>query len=571
MLSTEIEKKEEQEQKRIEVNLSSSHKSRIDVNYGVDLDANLESMSDSGEYVSLFDSFTPEEIADLQETAHEFFDDYIAEYAIEMSDPDFKHNMCSQLTADLYYDMSWLELCDADHIEEIREWVEEQCDLFYDFLDIPHYSFENPHKDTILNDEEEQIIEKIKYYISTGDRKKLIEHKNTIDRIKKKYDQPRANHSKLNRDEIANENLGTIEFYLCGDEIYDKDVQSVAKEIKDAFTPYLSMVGRLSNIQTLDYVKSIPQVAQRTQEWYDERDNMITASSVWKIFASEAQRNSLIYDKCVGSNGQRKSSAFGGPSTLQWGTKYEPVSRELYMLRHPTYGKVEEYGCIPHRQYPFLGASPDGIAENGRMLEIKNIVNREITGEPLEAYWIQMQIQMEVCDLEVCDFVETRFKEFDSERAFYESEHETKGVILQFMPRTNVMTGEITGSPEYVYFPLLFNSDKQTIDEWIQEKQAEREDSVLYYTYYWWLDEYSECVVQRNRLWFEAAIPEIEDCWNTVVKERAEGYGHRAPQSRKSMASILAHTVLDSNCKIEDVHQINCVIPNNYLNIVKLE
>ena len=45
------------------------------------------------------------------------------------------------------------------------------------------------------------------------------------------------------------------------------------------------------------------------------------------------------------------------------------------------------------------------------MLEIKNIVNREINGIPKKEYWIQMQLQMEVCDLGECDFLETRFKE----------------------------------------------------------------------------------------------------------------------------------------------------------------
>ena len=45
-----------------------------------------------------------------------------------------------------------------------------------------------------------------------------------------------------------------------------------------------------------------------------------------------------------------------------------------------------EFGCIPHPTYPYIGASPDGINidsesnKYGRMLEIKNIVNREITG-----------------------------------------------------------------------------------------------------------------------------------------------------------------------------------------------
>jgi hypothetical protein len=45
------------------------------------------------------------------------------------------------------------------------------------------------------------------------------------------------------------------------------------------------------------------------------------------------------------------------------------------------------------------------------MLEIKNISNRIIDGIPKEEYWVQMQIQMETCDLDECDFVETRFKE----------------------------------------------------------------------------------------------------------------------------------------------------------------
>ena len=82
--------------------------------------------------------------------------------------------------------------------------------------------------------------------------------------------------------------------------------------------------------------------------------------------------------------------------------------------------KVGDYGCIKHRTYSFLGASPDGIndvlSDNGqgngkgngkgngrygRMLEIKNIVNREIDGIPKKEYWIQMQLQMETCDLDM--------------------------------------------------------------------------------------------------------------------------------------------------------------------------
>ena len=104
-------------------------------------------------------------------------------------------------------------------------------------------------------------------------------------------------------------------------------------------------------------------------------------------------------------------------SPMHWGQKYEPVSVMLYEKRFQT--KVDDFGCIQHRDYKCIGASPDGIVTDakseryGRMLEIKNIVNREIDGNPLKAYWIQMQIQLETCDLEYCDFLETRIKEYE--------------------------------------------------------------------------------------------------------------------------------------------------------------
>ena len=72
--------------------------------------------------------------------------------------------------------------------------------------------------------------------------------------------------------------------------------------------------------------------------------------------------------------------------------------------------RLYEMGCMKHPTLAFLGASPDGIncLENhplyGRMLEIKNPVSREITGVPKDEYWVQMQLQMEVANLDRCDF-----------------------------------------------------------------------------------------------------------------------------------------------------------------------
>ena len=49
---------------------------------------------------------------------------------------------------------------------------------------------------------------------------------------------------------------------------------------------------------------------------------------------------------------------------------------------------------------------------------------------------------------------------------------------------------------------------------------------------YWYLDEYSCVLVERNKLWFQAAIPKIKDTWDIIVKERKDGYEHRAAKKK---------------------------------------
>ena len=296
--------------------------------------------------------------------------------------------------------------------------------------------------------------------------------------------------------------------------------------------------------------------AQRTPEWYQSRHNMITASNLYQIFGSDAVKNRLIYEKC-----QPISQPVAEPTyvntelSTHWGVKYEPVSTALY--EEWTNTKVDEFGCLPHTRYPFIGASPDGIITDpespyfGRMLEIKNIVNREIDGIPSEAYWTQMQIQMEVCDLEACDFLETRFKEYESEEAFFNevntSRDEKKhGVILYFVKR-----GEQV--PKYQYMPLSVPLHKESIDQWINDQIEIRSNQeipqYLFKTIYWYLDEYSLITVRRNDSWFQSVVPQITAFWDLIVKERVEGFEHRAPKSR-------SRTISDNEIKTVQVVKI---------------
>jgi len=357
---------------------------------------------------------------------------------------------------------------------------------------------------------------------------------------------------------------------ICDEEDYE-EVENIIENLLDIYLdfssiprrsiPYKSLVENYHKNatiikETINNVKNAPQPKQKTQEWYEMRYNSITASDVWKCLSSEAQRNSLIYAKCKPLNVyQSINSSTNTESSFHWGIKYEPLTVMLYEYIYQT--KIDDFGCIRHNKYEFIGASPDGINNDplneelfGRMLEIKNIVNREITGVPKEEYWIQTQIQMETCDLDECDFVETRFKEYANSEEFHDDiTREYKGVILHFMMRTSNMTQEeIVGNlttvntPVYKYMPLNVSLEKESIDEWIQNiRVLHNNDLILFNTIYWYLDEISCVLIPRNRAWFQRAVPVIQETWATILKERNDGYEHRAAKKRTVKVEPIVH------------------------------
>ncbi len=305
------------------------------------------------------------------------------------------------------------------------------------------------------------------------------------------------------------------------------------------------------NIETtsnhLQYLRDIPQPEQRTPEWYSFRHNYITASSAWKAFLSPTTQNQLIYDKCIPHDPNKYSSCVNINSPLQWGVRYEPVSIFWYENYYSTI--IEDFGCIPHPTLSCLAASPDGINIDsnsdrfGRMLEVKNIVNRNINGIPKLEYWIQMQLQMEVCNLNECDFLETRFKEYETYDDFISdgtfqktASGKNKGIIMYF---------NNNGIPLYEYSP--WNATKEEYEKW--ESIISHKNSHLTWisNSYWFLDEVSCILVLRNKLWFTTAKPILENLWKTVCHERINGYQHRAPRRK---TKIIKNSTQNTGCII---------------------
>ena len=147
------------------------------------------------------------------------------------------------------------------------------------------------------------------------------------------------------------------------------------------------------------HLQTEPQPEQRTTPWYEMRNGMLTASD-WGVMLGDnpySNPDDLILKKC----GHEKPFKVG-PAIL-WGVKYEEVAVQIYEFRNKV--KVTEFGLIQHPTIKYLGASPDGITEDGVMLEIKCPSSRKITGVPPRYYFDQVQGQLEVCELDRCDFL----------------------------------------------------------------------------------------------------------------------------------------------------------------------
>jgi putative phage-type endonuclease len=143
---------------------------------------------------------------------------------------------------------------------------------------------------------------------------------------------------------------------------------------------------------------------QRSEEWLQLRGKMLTASDAATAIGDNPYEKpeGLILKKC----GYNK---FTGNAATEHGNKYEDEARILYEERHNE--KCHEIGLYPHPTIKWLGGSPDGVTESGKLVEIKCPLKRQIKDEVPVHYLPQLQLLMEILDLESCDFIQ--YKPYD--------------------------------------------------------------------------------------------------------------------------------------------------------------
>ena len=145
----------------------------------------------------------------------------------------------------------------------------------------------------------------------------------------------------------------------------------------------------------------IPQFEQRTPEWYQQRENAITASDIPTVLGENSYKTpwNLLVDKC-----NANPKPFVGNSATQWGNHYEDIAIDKYSERYNK--KVLSFGLLLHKDYPWLGGSPDGITTDGILLEVKCPIKRKIVmGEVPHHYLSQVLLNLEICNLELAHFI----------------------------------------------------------------------------------------------------------------------------------------------------------------------
>jgi putative phage-type endonuclease len=272
-------------------------------------------------------------------------------------------------------------------------------------------------------------------------------------------------------------------------------------------------------VKRVEELKLKPQPEQRTQEWFDLRRQMITASD-WGAVLGKNKYSSYkeVLKKKI------KPPKYVQSEATIWGTKYEEVATKIYERRNNV--EVVEFGVIQHEEYSFLGASPDGITNEGIMLEIKCPYRRQITGIPPEYYFCQVQGQLEVCKLDRCDFLECKLVEIEELEEYEnmlsveilknEKERTEMGIVF-------VMYNKKTKNNEYIYSDFWITSKeyKKKLKE-LQSFDFKRRNPNLIFSHtdLWYLDEISCVPIFRDKKWFEEALVILKQFWDEVTYYR---------------------------------------------------
>ena len=253
-------------------------------------------------------------------------------------------------------------------------------------------------------------------------------------------------------------------------------------------------------VAILNNLKEKPLIKQRTEEWFKLRENRLTASD---LFDAVYHPITLIKKKI-------KNVSFNSHSipALKWGCMFEQAAINIYSHINST--KVNEFGLLVNDNINNFGASPDGITDEGIMIEIKCPYSREIKDKVIpDKYYYQMQGQMAVCELDICDYIECKFKAFKNMDEYI-------NFIKNLDEDENYKHGIIAELEDHSY---IYSTPNQNYNDNIDEMKKIKDCIYVY----WYLEIINVQRVHFDRdKWNNKTLKKIADYWKLYQSEIAK-------------------------------------------------
>lgn len=298
----------------------------------------------------------------------------------------------------------------------------------------------------------------------------------------------------------------------------------------------------------LDELLAIEYPPQRSEAWFDSRNNGITASDCACALGMNSYEPQFKFIVKKIRKPEFKSNKY-----CYHGTKYEPIATMYYEYVNDVI--VCELGLIRDPRTGITAASPDGIVSKykldkkhltnkvGTMLEIKCPLTRVIKknaeikdGVCPIYYWCQVQQQLQACNYDNCDFAQFNIQEYQNRLEFIQDSDDEnpymskltgrpKGCLIQLMPiKSNPedpdYEQQIFDSSKFLYPPRI-EMTPVDCDIWIAQTLSDpnnipngyRFDKVIY----WKLVDYHCVNITRDDEWFQEVLPELRRVWDCVV------------------------------------------------------
>lgn len=315
------------------------------------------------------------------------------------------------------------------------------------------------------------------------------------------------------------------ESYLKEAELSDSTLRQ-ARDVLECYEIGYACLAKAANqkeqseVETETQIQALlekPQSVQRTEEWYREMKEVLSASEFYQLFGPLRARGQLVMSKIIPpedpevSSSQRKCCLTMEMTPMDWGIRFEPVAKQI--LENKWKAKIAEMGRLHHPTRKGLAASPDGLIQEsgiaelvGDLVEIKCPSSRPIGKLVPPSYWYQMQLQLEVTGRHMCQYCEFNFKSYTTQKPNTCDEPAApceKGLVY-------IIQNEDLQKMTYVYGPLGDMNWKPELEQgW---EVVERIP--------WYLEKYWIQPVVRDEAWFQSILPFIDQFWEDVSKAR---------------------------------------------------